>query len=327
MNRFLILCMFSGVCLNTVKAQYAPPAGQSGTTAVHKDSSAIVSWANTVVAFERGAADIANGWATLASFGNQSQALGYAQGNSTSVVSLGDSGQITLGFPFPLMNGPGNDFAVFENSFDNSYLEFAFVEVSSDGTHFVRFPAISLTPVAIQTASFGYSDTELIHNLAGKYRQGYGTPFDLEDLTDSAGINLDSVKFVRIVDVIGTINSAYCSFDSQGNRVNDPYPTDFAAGGFDLDGVGVINENNIYAKVESEDKKDVFSIYPNPSNGNFTVQTTLESMNIQIFDLTGRLVFSDYSVTAKQFQLAGEMVPGIYFLKINEEAPVQLVVR
>lgn len=300
----------------SVFSQFAPPAGQAGTTAVHHDSVAIVNWANAIFQFNRGAADIENGWGTLASFGDSTEALGYAQGNSTDVVSLGDSGSVTLTFPFPIMNGPGNDFAVFENSFDDQYLEFAFVEVSSDGVNFVRFPSTSLTQTTTQTGPFAYSDTELIHNLAGKYKQGFGTPFDLEDLIDSSGINLDSIRFVRIIDVIGTIDPLYATYDNQGNPVNDPYPTDFDSGGFDLDGVAVINENNIYASAPLIDGI-VFSIYPNPTNGNFRIRTDLEEFEISIYDISGKLVFYEGNGVSGEYDISQFVASGIYWLSIN----------
>jgi hypothetical protein len=44
---------------------------------------------------------------------------------------------------------------------------------------------------------------------------------------------------VRIVDVVGSLTLG--SVDSLGNVVNDPYPTAFASGGFDLDAVGVLH--------------------------------------------------------------------------------------
>ena len=147
MNKNLIL--FFLLVANISFSQFAPPAGNVGTTAVHKDSAAIINWASVVYDFKRGASDIANGWTVLASFGDSTEALGYAQGNSTNVVSLGDSGYITLQFSYPIMNGEGNDFAVFENSFSDDYLEFAFVEVSTDGINFVRLTSFNSSLVGL----------------------------------------------------------------------------------------------------------------------------------------------------------------------------------
>ena len=62
------------------------------------------------------------------------------------MVSLGKGGSITLSFDPPVSNGDGWDFAVFENGFEDTFLELAYVEVSSDGVVFVRFDNASLTP-------------------------------------------------------------------------------------------------------------------------------------------------------------------------------------
>ena len=37
------------------------------------------------------------------------------------------------------------------------------------------------------------------------------------------------------------MNNLYASYDSQGNIINDPFPTPFETGGFDLDAIGVIH--------------------------------------------------------------------------------------
>lgn len=104
-----------------------------------------------------------------------------------------------------------------------------------------------------------------MHNLAGKYRHGYGTPFDLSDLQDSSEIDLQNITHVRIVDVIGTIDPNYASYDAQGTIINDPYPTDFAAGGFDLEAVGVMH---FEGEVGLTEQKNMISVYPNPVQSN-----------------------------------------------------------
>ena len=148
-----------------------------------------------------------------------------------------------LGFAQPITDGPGYDFAVFENGLSDTFLELGFVEVSSDGNNFFRFPSVSLTPTATQVGSFGVLDPTNLNDLAGKYRVGFGTPFDLQELSGvSPLLDIHDVKFVKIVDVVGSINPLYATLDSVNNPVNDPYPTAFASGGFDLDGVGVINQ-------------------------------------------------------------------------------------
>ena len=62
----------------------------------------------------------------------------------------------------------------------------------------------------------------------------YGTPFDLDDIEDNNLLDKQNVTYIRIVDVIGNINPEYASYDSEGNIINDPWPTPFESSGFDL---------------------------------------------------------------------------------------------
>lgn len=253
MKKSFLLIAFSLLSIffaNAQRGPFPPAAGIEGSTAISKDSQLFKAWASGIE-LTRGYVDISDPFFTYdgsnkATFGMPSAALGVAEGNSMDVVSLGDAGIATLTFDFPIINGAGADFAVFENSFSDTFLELAFVEVSSDGKRFVRFPAVSLTDPTIQVGSFGNIDPTNIHNFAGKYRQGFGTPFDLEDIKDSIGIDINNIRFIRIIDVVGSIDPQYATYDSKGNIVNDPFPTPFASSGFDFDGIGVINIGNKY---------------------------------------------------------------------------------
>jgi len=250
------------VCLvNTVFAQtYHPAAGKPGTSAMEKDSSAFIAWA-TACTVQRGLQDISDPNSGLASVGVVNAVQGKSDG---AVLSLGDGGFATCTFLKPISNGPGNDFAVFENAIDDSFLELAFVEVSSDGTNFFRFPAHSLTDTLTQTSSFGSTDPTRINNLAGKYRSGFGTPFDLQELQNKLGLNIEAVTHVRIVDVVGTMQNQYATRDSKGNKVNDPWPTAFSSGGFDLDAIGVIHQSDV-SSVDENNFSGPFVLFPNPA--------------------------------------------------------------
>lgn len=234
-------------CAVVRSGPFAPQAGQPGSTAIAGNDPRFVEWASSVQSLVRGPQNIANPSLGLASFGTPGNALGPSDAatNFSGVVSLGDGGQITLGFDKPIRNGPGPDFAVFENGFASgslAFLELGFVEVSSDGTNFFRFDATSDTPSTTQVGSFGLLDATNLNNLAGKYVAGFGTPFDLEELAGrSPLLDVNDVRFVRIVDVVGSINPLYAIFDSLGNIVNDPWPTASSSSGFDLDAVGAIN--------------------------------------------------------------------------------------
>ena len=211
---------------------YAPEAGEDGSQAIHMDDAAFISWAAGVDDYKPGG-NVDETWQTPL------KSLGKAEGNSFDVVSLGDGGMITLIFDPPIENGEGWDFAVFENTFSDTFLELAHVEVSSNGENYVRFDNVSLTSDPV--TGFGNTDPTDVDGLAGKYRHGYGTPFDLDALSDktaviSGTVDLSAITHVRLIDIVG--DGSY--FDSQGNSIYDPYPT-YGSAGFDLDAVGVSN--------------------------------------------------------------------------------------
>ena len=223
-------------------------AGPYAASGIPSSSTGFVGWATGVSNLTRGLQNIADPGGPYASVGSAADAIGPvagAPGGSSSVVSLGDGGSITLTFAQAIRNGAGDDFAVFENGFASGggvYAELGFVEVSSNGTDFFRFDAVSLTQTTTQIGGFGTLDPTDVHNLAGQFVSGQGTGFDLGELAGrSPLLDVNNVGFVRIVDVVGSLNPLYARYDSRGNAINDPYATPFASGGFDLDGVGVIN--------------------------------------------------------------------------------------
>jgi len=306
-----------------VFAQYPPPAGFPGTTAIYQDSSIIIGWATTCN-ITRGYINMGDTTFTYqgsnkASYGSYLYGSGHADG---LVVSLGDQGSALLTFEKPIKNEPGPDFAVFENAFSNGFLELGFVEVSSDGQRFVRFPSVSLTQTISQANTFDTLDATKIYNLAGKYRVMYGTPFDLEDLKDSANIDLSSISYVRIIDVGGSILPGLASYDSQGHIINDPWPTPFDTGGFDLDAVGILDH---YGQgIEIIDYHD-FTIFPNPFTESITIKFLSTSrLTVTLTDITGRPIKQFHPETNEIIHL-GTLEKGIYFVQIVSETGQRIV--
>jgi hypothetical protein len=196
-------------------------------------------------------------------------------------------GQITLVFGDPndpqspsIRNGKGFDFVVFENSFASEVTtpngslqgqllaELAYVEVSSNGHDFVRFASVSLTPQRV--GLYGTIEMGDVHNLAGKHPNSggvcTGTAFDLEDLAGyadvvSGKVDLQAIRYVRLVDIPGSgdfLDEATSWIDPntwpQWSNYTDKHPIyDFwptwGSGGFDLDAVGVLNEQRYEADV------------------------------------------------------------------------------
>ena len=120
---------------------YAPVADSIGTTAIQKDSSAFIDWASACIV-ERGWKNITDTTLGKTSTGDIYSAT--EKSGINGVVSLGDGGSAILTFSSPIINGNGPDFAVYENAFNNTFLELAHVEVSSDGFNYFRFESSSL---------------------------------------------------------------------------------------------------------------------------------------------------------------------------------------
>ena len=316
MYKLFLFSALSLIWLNA-EAQYAPAAALEGSTAIHADSSIIDSWATEC--------NVTRSWVNIsdpnfqynesnfASYGSDTDATEKAD-NQT--VSLGDGGSAIVSFSKAISNENGFDFAVFENSFSPNFLELAFVEVSSDGERFVRFPSVSLTQTETQIGGFdNISDATKIHNLAGKYKAFYGTPFDLDDLKDSTAIDLKNITHIKIIDVIGSINDEYASFDSKGNKINEPFPTPYHTCGFDLDAVAVLKQ--VKLSVEKQNSFH-FQVYPNPFADFIKLRLPFNGqVEISILNMQGKLVFTKKVITSEEFIKLNFLEKGIYFLKIK----------
>ena len=228
---------------------------QADDQPLDKNSSSIQAWAS-------GVRSVSYGTNVYEDWKKSNNALGQAEGTSFDIVCLGRGGQITLTFPNGISNGAGNDFAVFENGFSANFLELGWVEVSTDGEHFVRFLNASQTKNKV--GGFGTIEPTHITGLASKFMQGIGTQFDLSllqsvynDQTSAAPwlsltpafknqivnnfphLDLNSIQYVRIIDIVGNGSAK----DAYGNIIYDPYPTTGSAG-FDLDAIAVLHEGS-----------------------------------------------------------------------------------
>lgn len=311
---------------NSIVAQgpYAPAVGQTGTTAIHKDSSVFVAWA-TNATIERGWQNIADTSLGKTTAGTVTDVLGKS--GIGGVVSLGDGGNAILTFATSIKNGSGADFAIFENSFDGQFLELAFVEVSSDGINFFRFPAHSLTQDTTQLDNNANMNATYIHNLAGKYRAQYGTPFNLDDVDGTPGLDVNNITHVKIIDVVGSINPTYGTYDDENNIINDPFPTPFPTGGFDLDAVGIIHQQptNI-----NENEPIVNQIYPNPFSTNLTLELNINTdYSYAIVDMNGKTLFKETTSPNNNTINTTNLEKGIYFLKIiaNKQVSTHKIIK
>jgi hypothetical protein len=307
----LFFCSLNGIA----QGPYAPVAGSLGSTAIHKDSSVFIDWASACF-IERGWQNITDTALGKTTIGDSFSATDKSGVNG--VVSLGDGGTAILTFSSPIINGNGTDFAVFENAFDNTFLELAHVEVSSDGINYFRFESVSLSQ--INTQIINEVNTTEIKNLAGKYRAQFGTPFDLEQMIGITGLDVNNITHVKIIDVVGNINEPYASYDSQGNIINDPFPTPFETGGFDLDAIGVI-----HSFVGIKELTTAFKVYPNPASDRATIILDNHvDKTIQLIDLNG-IIVKQVRTRSNQVELnLLQYAKGIYILKSIEGENVSI---
>jgi len=289
MKRVLLLLT---LCLPWIlKAQFAPQAGLLGSTAIHKDSNLFLAWGDSCI--------ITRGWMNVAdtTLGKASNGSDIAPKNmaDNSILSLGDGGEIIYYFQNPVINGTGFDFAIFENGFRNpadsnmAYLELATVEVSNDGITYYNFSAESYTDTINQVVGTGqYMDCRKIYNLAGKYISEFGTPFDLEELSMQFGLDVNNIHYIKIKDVIGTLNNELCTRDFYEQKINDPYPTDFPTGGFDIDAIGIIHTR--FPTALNDLKAIQMLLYPNPATHSLKIQSTETIVSYTIQSMDGRIV-------------------------------------
>lgn len=236
---------------------FVGPSGTGSTGSGNYLNPLFFAWAWQVINYSP-APGVAPSWS------DPTLALGPVTGDNFDIVSLGDlnatqlnqgvpPGSITLQLAAPIANLSGADFAIFENAFGTAtsvFAELAFVEVSTDGVTFARFPSISLT--SSPPGPYGTLNPADLYNLAGKhlnaYGQSWGTPFDLDDLLDhpavlAGWINLMEIHYIRLVDIPGS--GAFT--DSQGRPIYDAWLT-FGSGGFDLEAIGAISRPVTYAQ-------------------------------------------------------------------------------
>lgn len=240
---------------------YGGSASAANSPAIHMSSSSISGWATGYkdLVYGTQGKPVDEEWKT------PEKALGAATGSVYDVVCLGDGGQITLTFDKAIGNGEGADFAVFENSFNEGFLELSFVEVSTDGVNFVRFPNFYLGETKLGPYD-NYNYPELIYNLASKYSVEYGHGFDLQELVFAYNyalttpleqssfsaeytahilemyvyLDLNQINYVRILDIVGdgTVK------DSAGHSIYDPSGS-YGSPGTDLQALAVLNYASI----------------------------------------------------------------------------------
>ena len=115
------------------------------------------------------------------------------------------------------------------------------------------------------------------------------------------------------------LNERHASRDAAGNVINDPYPTNFPSGGFDLDAVGAIYQYN--TAVGNVTANSPLRVFPNPASNNITISLTDDMSSgttISISALTGNVVYSAAVTTNATTISIAQYPAGIYYLTVND---------
>ncbi|MEA3447349.1 MAG: T9SS type A sorting domain-containing protein [Bacteroidota bacterium] len=283
-------------------------------TSIPVDDPDIKSW-STQCTVHRGPTDISNPDSPDADYGTAENATGAADGQ---LISLGDKGYAILDFTDGISDGTGIDFAIFSNAFYSPanqdslvFAELAFVEVSSDGENFVRFPAISQIPVNEQIGTYGTLNINHVYNLAGAHPINTGCGFDLSELEDSAALDISNITHVKIVDACGNIDTEYASYDAEGNIINDPWPTEFSSCGFDLDAVAVLNTSTNV----TQHQNNALHFYPNPVKNYMHVSDIPDNAKYTIYDASACIVTKSH-ISNNKINVSN-LAPGLYIIQIT----------
>ena len=85
---------------------------------------------------------------------------------------------------------------------------------------------------------------------------------------------------------------------------------------YDFDSSLLLGANNFIITGDKEIKNNVsFSVFPNPVTDNFQIQTSLQIKNIEITDITGRII----CITTNKVINCSSFAKGIYFVKVQTE--------
>jgi hypothetical protein len=199
----------------------------------------------------------------------------------SDICSIGLDGEIVIGFTNHfIIDGYGDDFTIFENTFlspisGKLFCEPAIVSVSQDGVTYYSFPFDSISLVGCAGTIY----TNGSENPFDPSKSG-GNSFDLQD------IGLEYAKYIKIRDITNLVK----------NNPNHYY-YDATLSGFDLDAVAGMHTAPIALSVDE----------------NIQIQ---EIYQISIYDINGNLIKIHNDIYSKNysFEFSKNYPQGIYLV-------------
>lgn len=166
--------------------------------------------------------------------------------------------------------------------------------------------------VSIKSA-FGAVDYPIDVSEAGTYEVIFRIPSSSD--SKELGIKINREEITTVTLEYTATDEEWCNFST-----NIHLEEGIQILGFDFKGVITIYRIELAKSVinlEYEKKIKAFSVFPNPSSGEFIVNSQNTLTGITICDLTGKIV-DQYPTKLSNFeyQIGGCLTPGLYFLKV-----------
>jgi hypothetical protein len=170
-------------------------------------------------------------------------------------------------------------------------------------------------------------DSSSVYIQFSVYNAGDINQNNVYDSTEIAGdVNGDGIlgsgEIAGDVDGSGDIAGGEVTGDINGSGVIDG-----AEVLGDVNGNGILESSEINTGISANAESDLtFSIYPNPSNGGFSVTSDVEITNLKIYSIVGELVYQE-NINSRDVRYEGSLSSGVYFVHINNLTSTRLVVR
>jgi hypothetical protein len=86
-----------------------------------------------------------------------------------------------------------------------------------------------------------------------------------------------------------------------------------------------------YNRLSEADMESLFTIYPNPSNSTFIISTNMyadQSVRLNVYDVTGRIVYSQ-NIISEKTEIGADLSKGVYHVEIiaGEESAIYKIVK
>lgn len=163
-----------------------------------------------------------------------------------------------------------------------------------------------------QACGNSWSGTSILHTYVGAPSSALNSPLYL-----TSGFPTANGGSGVTYNTVGAINHALTPYTCMpGNYPNIPQYR--SANGTDV-ATGIENTNNL---------EESFSVYPNPANNHLTITGQLESEQLQaeIYDLSGKLVYSgNFATTGYKAHIDLSLEAGMYLLTITDQNNKKMV--